>query len=117
MQMVLTSNEHEELCTGRPTPSVACVVQPGVTGGFQKVFFGREEIAIPLSSRCARLLVSMQCDQWPSHFHERLCCLGVLSGSVQGPRLQQAGCHVLIRSCPCARQSPAQAGVLLMWAG
>ena len=41
---------------GRPTPSIACVVQPGVSGGFQKVFFGREEIAIPLSSRCFKLL-------------------------------------------------------------
>ena len=40
-------------CAGRPTPSVACVVQPGVSGGFQKVFFGREEIAIPLRSRSA----------------------------------------------------------------
>ena len=33
---------------GRETPSVACVVQPGNPGGFQKVFFGREEVAIPL---------------------------------------------------------------------
>jgi len=32
---------------GRPTPSVAAVVQPGAAGGFQKLFFGREEIAIP----------------------------------------------------------------------
>ena len=39
--------------TGRPTPSVACVVQPGNPGGFQKLFFGREEIAIPLQSRQA----------------------------------------------------------------
>eukprot|EP00882_Tetradesmus_deserticola_P034023 GHRQ01038915.1.p1 GENE.GHRQ01038915.1~~GHRQ01038915.1.p1 ORF type:complete len:327 (+),score=119.56 GHRQ01038915.1:166-1146(+) len=35
------------LC-GRPTPSVACIVQPGSNGGFQKVFFGDEEIAIPV---------------------------------------------------------------------
>lgn len=34
------------LC-GRTTPSVACIVQPGSHGGFQKLFFGREEIAIP----------------------------------------------------------------------
>ena len=27
---------------------MACVVQPGNPGGFQKVFFGREEVAIPL---------------------------------------------------------------------
>ena len=33
---------------GRETPSVACVVQPGNPGGFQKVFFGREEVAIPV---------------------------------------------------------------------
>jgi hypothetical protein len=35
---------------GRSTPSVACVVQPG-SAGFQKVFFGKEEIAIPVSGR------------------------------------------------------------------
>ncbi|KAK9815928.1 hypothetical protein WJX72_012098 [[Myrmecia] bisecta] len=35
------------LC-GRPTPSVACVIQPGNDGGFQKVFFGKEEVAIPV---------------------------------------------------------------------
>lgn len=34
------------LC-GRATPSVAVIVQPGSHGGFQKLFFGREEIAIP----------------------------------------------------------------------
>mmetsp|Transcript_7913 Transcript_7913/g.23314 ORF Transcript_7913/g.23314 Transcript_7913/m.23314 type:complete len:617 (-) Transcript_7913:2254-4104(-) len=34
---------------GRPTPSVACVVQPGAAG-FQKVFFGNEEIAIPVAA-------------------------------------------------------------------
>ncbi|KIZ05638.1 ATP citrate (pro-S)-lyase [Monoraphidium neglectum] len=34
------------LC-GRKTPSVACIVQPGSTG-FQKLFFGSEEIAIPM---------------------------------------------------------------------
>ncbi|GFR40214.1 hypothetical protein Agub_g780 [Astrephomene gubernaculifera] len=33
---------------GRTTPSVAAIVQPGSSGGFQKVFFGREEIAIPV---------------------------------------------------------------------
>lgn len=32
---------------GRATPSVACLVQPGSKGGFQKLFFGNEEIAIP----------------------------------------------------------------------
>lgn len=34
------------LC-GRSTPSVACIVQPG-SSGFQKLFFGQVEIAIPL---------------------------------------------------------------------
>ncbi|KAI8471432.1 MAG: citrate synthase-like protein [Monoraphidium minutum] len=34
------------LC-GRKTPSVACIVQPG-SKGFQKLFFGSEEIAIPV---------------------------------------------------------------------
>mmetsp|Transcript_2124 Transcript_2124/g.5387 ORF Transcript_2124/g.5387 Transcript_2124/m.5387 type:complete len:610 (-) Transcript_2124:434-2263(-) len=33
---------------GRTTPSIACVVQPGSTGGFQKLFFGKTEIAIPV---------------------------------------------------------------------
>ena len=33
---------------GRTTPSVACIVQPGSHGGFQKLFFGKEEIAIPV---------------------------------------------------------------------
>lgn len=36
---------------GRPTPSVACIVQPGSNGGFQKLFFGKEEIAIPVYGR------------------------------------------------------------------
>jgi hypothetical protein len=40
------------LLAGRPTPSVACIVQPGSNGGFQKVFFGDEEIAIPVYGRC-----------------------------------------------------------------
>ncbi|EFN55394.1 hypothetical protein CHLNCDRAFT_31334 [Chlorella variabilis] len=35
------------LC-GRKTPSVAVIVQPGAAGGFQKLFFGQEEIAIPM---------------------------------------------------------------------
>lgn len=39
------------LPTGRSTPSVACIVQPGSNGGFQKVFFGDEEIAIPVYGR------------------------------------------------------------------
>jgi ATP citrate (pro-S)-lyase len=37
------------LC-GRKTPSVAVIVQPGSGGGFQKLFFGQEEIAIPQAS-------------------------------------------------------------------
>lgn len=36
---------------GRQTPSVACIVQPGSPGGFQKLFFGAEEIAIPVYGR------------------------------------------------------------------
>ncbi|GMH32501.1 hypothetical protein BSKO_00335 [Bryopsis sp. KO-2023] len=35
------------LC-GRTVPSVACIVQPGSPGGFHKLFFGGEEIAIPV---------------------------------------------------------------------
>lgn len=31
---------------GRTIPSVACIVQPGSPGGFHKLFFGGEEIAI-----------------------------------------------------------------------
>lgn len=34
--------------TGRETPSVAAIVTPGAHGGFQKLFFGRNEIAIPV---------------------------------------------------------------------
>jgi hypothetical protein len=37
---------------GRETPSVACIVQPG-SSGFQKLFFGSEEIAIPVYPRWA----------------------------------------------------------------
>ncbi|GLC34540.1 ATP-citrate synthase beta chain protein 1 [Pleodorina starrii] len=33
---------------GRETPSVAAIVQPGSSGGFQKLFFGKAEIAIPV---------------------------------------------------------------------
>ena len=33
---------------------MACVVQPG-SSGFQKVFFGNEEIAIPVASRSAEV--------------------------------------------------------------
>ncbi len=36
---------------GRTKPSVACIVQPGAGEGFQKLFFGREEIAIPSVGR------------------------------------------------------------------
>jgi len=32
---------------------VACAVQPGAPGGFQKVFFGSEEVAIPVFGRHA----------------------------------------------------------------
>ena len=43
------------LAAGREIPSIACVVQPGNNGGFQKLFFGREEIAIPVQGRQATL--------------------------------------------------------------
>eukprot|EP00198_Chlamydomonas_reinhardtii_P012618 XP_001701955.1 ATP citrate lyase, subunit B [Chlamydomonas reinhardtii] len=33
---------------GRETPSVAALVTPGSSGGFQKLFFGKNEIAIPV---------------------------------------------------------------------
>ncbi|KAL6761489.1 citrate synthase-like protein [Haematococcus lacustris] len=33
---------------GRSTPSIACIVVPGSTGGFHKLFFGKSEIAIPV---------------------------------------------------------------------
>jgi hypothetical protein len=39
------------LC-GRETPSVAGVIQPG-SEGFQKLFFGQEEIAVPVYSSIA----------------------------------------------------------------
>lgn len=39
---------HLPCATGRTTPSVAAIVQPGASrGSFQKLFFGREEVAIP----------------------------------------------------------------------
>ena len=38
--------------TGRETPSVAGVINPG-SDGFQKLFFGQEEIAVPVHGRCA----------------------------------------------------------------
>lgn len=34
---------------GRETPSVAGIINPGAEG-FQKLFFGQEEIAIPVHS-------------------------------------------------------------------
>lgn len=34
---------------GRETPSVAGIINPG-SEGFQKLFFGQEEIAIPVHS-------------------------------------------------------------------
>lgn len=37
--------------TGRETPSVAGVINPG-SDGFQKLFFGQEEIAVPVHGRC-----------------------------------------------------------------
>lgn len=33
---------------GRATPSIACVITPGSSGGFIKLFFGKVEIAIPV---------------------------------------------------------------------
>lgn len=36
---------------GRETPSVAGIINPG-SEGFQKLFFGQEEIAIPVHSTC-----------------------------------------------------------------
>lgn len=36
--------------TGRETPSVAGVINPG-SDGFQKLFFGQEEIAVPVHGR------------------------------------------------------------------
>mmetsp|Transcript_17361 Transcript_17361/g.29726 ORF Transcript_17361/g.29726 Transcript_17361/m.29726 type:complete len:614 (+) Transcript_17361:97-1938(+) len=33
---------------GRTTPSVAAIVQPGSSGGFHKLFFGKTEVAIPV---------------------------------------------------------------------
>lgn len=35
--------------SGRETPSVAGIINPGAEG-FQKLFFGQEEIAIPVHS-------------------------------------------------------------------
>eukprot|EP00192_Tetraselmis_astigmatica_P015423 CAMPEP_0117667044 /NCGR_PEP_ID=MMETSP0804-20121206/10735_1 /TAXON_ID=1074897 /ORGANISM="Tetraselmis astigmatica, Strain CCMP880" /LENGTH=180 /DNA_ID=CAMNT_0005474701 /DNA_START=283 /DNA_END=825 /DNA_ORIENTATION=- len=40
------------LC-GRTTTSIACVVTPGARGGFQKLFFGSDEVAIPVRGSIA----------------------------------------------------------------
>jgi hypothetical protein len=40
-------------CVGRETPSVAAIVQPGSSGGFHKLFFGKVEVALPVYGRCA----------------------------------------------------------------
>lgn len=40
----------EFFVVGRETPSVAGIINPGAEG-FQKLFFGQEEIAIPVHSR------------------------------------------------------------------
>jgi hypothetical protein len=47
--------------TGRETPSVAGVIQPG-SEGFQKLFFGQEEIAVPVYSRYCILF--LQNENW-----------------------------------------------------
>lgn len=47
---------------------MACGVQPGSSGGFQKLFFGKEEIAIPLYARyvsCVHTQPSKAGAQWP----------------------------------------------------
>lgn len=43
------------LYAGREIPSVAGVINPG-SEGFQKLFFGQEEIAVPVHGRCANQL-------------------------------------------------------------
>lgn len=54
--------------TGRETPSVAGIINPG-SEGFQKLFFGQEEIAIPVhatygnSSLLAQILGLFACSQ------------------------------------------------------
>lgn len=42
------------ILTGREAPSVAGIINPGAEG-FHKLFFGQEEIAIPVHSRCLPL--------------------------------------------------------------
>lgn len=41
--------------TGRETPSVAGIINPG-SEGFQKLFFGQEEIAIPVHATYVLLI-------------------------------------------------------------
>ena len=36
------------VCAERATPSLACIVHPGSSESHQKLFFGREEVAIPV---------------------------------------------------------------------
>lgn len=48
----IDQNQCQTISTGRDTPSVAVVVQPGAPdGGFHKAFFGKEEVAIPVVGR------------------------------------------------------------------
>ena len=49
--MVFIFNVYQSLFTGRETPSVAGIINPG-SEGFQKLFFGQEEIAVPVHSAC-----------------------------------------------------------------
>lgn len=55
-------------CIGRTTPSIACVVTPGAKGGFHRLFFGSEEIAVPVRGRWvhSRLVAARRCPQPPA---------------------------------------------------
>lgn len=59
--------------TGRETPSVAGIINPG-SEGFQKLFFGQEEIAIPVHATYV-LLIHFYMQTLPFWFEFWTCLL------------------------------------------
>lgn len=87
---------------------MACVVQPG-SSGFQKVFFGNEEIAIPVASRSVLALCHVSFSdgdvQTHSGFHVQGLIFWLLylqrhgrgQGASEGRRLHQLCVHAQVR--------------------
>ena len=63
---------------------MACVVQPGNPGGFQKVFFGREEVAIPVQGTVLEAVKAYpRADVFINFASFRRCTADSLSGQTQ----------------------------------